>query len=58
LGRNTVRGWIVRCKTCGTIWVLEVSFDLRNTKEVYHYCKICKKNTFHEILGRTERWNK
>jgi hypothetical protein len=52
-----MRGWVVKCVTCGTRWVLEVSFDLRDSKLIYHYCKVCRKNTFHEILGRAEKTN-
>ena len=57
VGRSSTRGWLVKCTTCGTKWVLEVSFDLRESKLIYHYCKVCGKNTFHEVLGRAEKMN-
>jgi hypothetical protein len=44
-----VGGWILVCERCEQTWVLEVSFDLRNMKRIYHYCPHCKMNTFHEI---------
>ncbi len=47
-------GWLLRCRECGTIWVLEVSFDISDMDKVYHYCPRCKKNTFHDVLGRSE----
>ncbi len=46
-------GWILRCRECGTIWILEVSFDISDMDKVYHYCPKCKKNTFHDVLGRS-----
>jgi hypothetical protein len=52
---STIHGWIVRCTVCGTKWILEVSFDLRDVKQIYHYCRICKRNTFHEVIGRAEK---
>uniref|UniRef100_A0A7J2U1L2 Uncharacterized protein n=1 Tax=Ignisphaera aggregans TaxID=334771 RepID=A0A7J2U1L2_9CREN len=53
----SIRGWLIRCTNCGTKWVLEVSFDLKDSKLIYHYCKVCRKNTFHEVLGRAEKMN-
>jgi len=47
-------GWLLRCTVCGSIWVLEVSFDIRDTKKLYHYCPKCKRNTFHEVLARVD----
>ncbi len=47
-------GWKLRCLNCGTEWVLEVSFDLDEMKRIYHYCKKCGKNTFHEVIGRCD----
>ena len=47
-------GWLVRCATCGTTWVAEISFDLRDAKRIYHYCSKCKRNTFHEVIERVE----
>ena len=46
--------WKLRCTECGTVWVLRVSFDLRSMGRIYHYCRVCKRNTFHEVLGLVE----
>ncbi|MCE4612470.1 MAG: hypothetical protein F7C07_01365 [Desulfurococcales archaeon] len=46
--------WRMRCSDCKTEWELRASFDLSTFKTFYHYCRTCKKNTFHEILGREE----
>ncbi|MEL9939402.1 MAG: hypothetical protein QW348_07805 [Ignisphaera sp.] len=54
---NNRHGWLLKCTVCGMKWVLEVSFDIRDVKSIYHYCKTCKKNTFHEVLGRVENVN-
>jgi hypothetical protein len=54
IANNDVKGWILKCTVCNNIWVLEVSFDIRNVKTLYHFCYKCKRNTFHEVLGRTE----
>jgi len=43
--------WLLMCKRCHTKWVLDVSYDLRKIGKLYHYCTVCKKNTFHEVLG-------
>jgi len=51
-------GWIVRCRECGRVWLLEVSFDISDLDKLYHYCSYCRKNTFHDILGRAERVGK
>jgi len=49
-----VTKWKLRCMECGTVWVLKVSFDLREMGRIYHYCRTCKRNTFHEVLGLVE----
>jgi len=46
--------WKLRCTECGTEWVLKVSYDISDLKRIYHYCPVCKKNTFHEVLGKVE----
>ncbi|BES82124.1 hypothetical protein PABY_16910 [Pyrodictium abyssi] len=48
--------WLLRCTSCGNTWELEVSFDLTklSSGKLYHYCKYCKRNTFHEIVERRE----
>ncbi len=48
-------GWILRCRECGTVWLLEVSFDISDMGTIYHYCPFCKRNTFHDIVGRAEK---
>jgi len=45
----------MRCRECGRVWLLEVSFDISDLDKLYHYCQYCRKNTFHDILGRAER---
>ncbi|MCC6017206.1 MAG: hypothetical protein LM582_09220 [Desulfurococcaceae archaeon] len=50
-----VSGWLLRCIVCGYAWILEVSFDIRDAKKIYHYCHKCKRNTFHEVLARVEK---
>lgn len=52
--KEEVYGWLMKCTVCGTIWVLEVSFDIRDAKRLYHYCLRCKRNTFHEVLDRID----
>lgn len=43
--------WVVKCKNCGSEWKLEVSFPLdREFKRLYHFCPVCRKNSFHEIV--------
>ncbi len=46
--------WKLRCTKCGTEWILRVSYDISDLDRIYHYCKKCKKNTFHEVLGRVD----
>ncbi len=46
--------WRVRCKECGNVWVLNVSYDLDEFTQLYHYCRVCGKNTYHEILEYSE----
>ena len=46
--------WILRCTECGTVWRLEVSFDISDMDKVYHFCPYCRKNTFHVVIGKEE----
>ncbi|AEB94580.1 MAG: hypothetical protein QXR57_04760 [Metallosphaera sp.] len=46
--------WKIKCNECGTIAMLNVSFDISKQKTIYYYCKVCKKNTFNDILGYLE----
>lgn len=46
--------WKLRCTECGNVWVLDVSFPLDKMGKIYHYCPFCKKNTFHEVIGRVD----
>jgi len=48
--------WILQCTRCKREWTLEVSFDLTKLKNsrLYHYCPYCRRNTFHEVKGRSE----
>lgn len=43
--------WRLKCTECGREWILPVSFRLDEIGKLYHYCKYCKKNTFHVVLG-------
>ncbi len=43
---------MVKCRECGNERVLKVSYYLGDFKHLYHWCPICKKNTYHEILAR------
>jgi len=44
--------WVLRCKECGTLWELHVSYNLSEFSQFYHYCNICGRNTFHEVLSK------
>jgi len=46
--------WRLRCMECGSEWTLEVSFNLKEMGKIYHYCRKCGKNTFHEVIGLEE----
>ncbi|MBP1358012.1 MAG: hypothetical protein JZD40_05960 [Sulfolobus sp.] len=46
--------WKVRCTSCGTVWTTNISFDISKQKYLYHYCKVCRRNTFNEILEYIE----
>ncbi|MFP3268057.1 MAG: hypothetical protein RXO29_00450 [Desulfurococcales archaeon] len=46
--------WLLKCHECGTEWYLEVSFNIAEMGKIYHYCKVCKKNTFHDVLKRID----
>lgn len=43
--------WKVKCNSCNTEKLLNISFDIGKQKSIYIYCEVCKKNTFNEILG-------
>ncbi|MEM1626254.1 MAG: hypothetical protein QXV69_03080 [Sulfolobaceae archaeon] len=42
--------WKVKCNSCNTVWVLNISFDISTQKSIYQYCPNCKRNTFNDIL--------
>ncbi len=46
--------WILECKECGSKKELEVGFNLYDMGEVYVFCPICRKNTFHKVLGHED----
>ncbi|MEM0366488.1 MAG: hypothetical protein QXO93_06975 [Acidilobaceae archaeon] len=46
--------WSLRCEECSREWSLDVSFDLSDFKKLYYYCRKCRKNTYHIILGKVE----
>lgn len=46
--------WVLKCEECGLDWILEVSFDLSGLGKIYHYCRGCRKNTFHKVVDRRQ----
>ncbi|MDM7274570.1 MAG: hypothetical protein P3X22_000370 [Thermoprotei archaeon] len=46
--------WRLACLECGREWFLEASYDLSEMRKLYHYCKFCRRNTFHDILGKED----
>ena len=42
--------WKLRCVECGRTWELAVSFDLESMGRLYHYCRYCRRNTFHLVV--------
>lgn len=49
-----VTKWRLRCHECETVWELAVSFNLLEMKRIYHYCRTCGRNTFHDVLERID----
>jgi len=45
-------GWRLRCRSCGKEWIFEASYRISDFESLYHYCRYCKKNTFHEIIEK------
>lgn len=44
--------WLLKCEVCGTERRLSVGFNLAIFKgKIYLYCRRCKMNTEHKILG-------
>jgi ribosomal protein L44E len=52
--KSMVTKWKLRCHECDTEWMLAVSFNLMEMKKIYHYCRICRKNAFHDVLERID----
>ncbi|MEM0037669.1 MAG: hypothetical protein QW772_01910 [Zestosphaera sp.] len=46
--------WKLKCRECNTEWILNVSHDLSEFNQLYHYCRVCGKNTYHDILELVE----
>ena len=46
--------WYLRCTRCGNTWVFLGSYDLSKFEKLYHYCRVCQRNTFHEVVGMVE----
>ncbi|MCS7128208.1 MAG: hypothetical protein N3E36_03410 [Sulfolobales archaeon] len=42
--------WMLKCTECKTVWELNVAYNLREYRRLYHYCPRCGRNTFHDIL--------
>ncbi len=49
-----VTSWYLRCKRCGNTWLFLGSYDLTRFESLYHYCRVCQRNTFHEVVGTVE----
>ncbi|MGC9009005.1 MAG: hypothetical protein ACP5I7_00100 [Sulfolobales archaeon] len=47
-----MRGYRLRCRECGTEWILKVSYRINDFRNLYHYCRVCRKNTFHDIIEK------
>ncbi|MDT7889190.1 MAG: hypothetical protein RQ885_09490 [Desulfurococcales archaeon] len=47
-------GWRLRCRSCGKTWIFEASYRVSELETLYHYCRNCRKNTFHEIIEKIE----
>jgi len=44
--------WRLECSECGSLWVLPVSYRLGEMRVIYHYCRNCRRNTFHRVVER------
>lgn len=48
--------WLIRCETCGYERAFEAGFDLTITGgRIYIYCRRCKRNTMHSVVGLEDR---
>ena len=47
--------WVLRCKECGNTRRLDLGFNLFEFQQLYLYCPVCKRNTFHSIEGPIEK---
>lgn len=44
--------WLIQCSVCGNERILDVGFNLTVFRgKIYLYCKRCKTNREHKILG-------
>ena len=50
--------WRLRCTRCGRVWVLKVSYNLKEMGRIYHWCPYCRVNTFHEVIEKVEEGSK
>ncbi|NPA85769.1 MAG: hypothetical protein GXO07_07220 [Crenarchaeota archaeon] len=48
--------WYLKCEKCGQMWLFLGSYDLESVGNgrIYHYCRICGRNTFHTVVKRVE----
>ncbi|MCC6039828.1 MAG: hypothetical protein ACO2OQ_02845 [Thermofilaceae archaeon] len=46
--------WRLKCEVCGSEREINVGFNLYEFKRVYIYCRNCKSNTLHVVLGHKE----
>lgn len=47
-------GWRLRCKSCGKVWIFEASYRISDFEALYHFCRSCRKNAFHEIIEKVQ----
>ncbi len=49
---NDLGGWVVRCSVCGIERLLKLSYHIGDFKQLYHWCPVCRRNTYHDIVSR------
>ena len=48
--------WLIKCEACGFERAFEAGFDLTITGgKIYLYCRRCRRNTTHIVLGAEDR---
>ncbi|UXD21591.1 hypothetical protein IPA_05700 [Ignicoccus pacificus DSM 13166] len=46
--------WYLKCERCGQMWLFLGSYDLESIGRIYHYCRVCGRNTFHTVVKKAE----